>query len=247
MNSTLWFSLRFGPSLCLLQIVSSQGPIQIASSTMHGPSHLFQPLVTLPESPREVASIEHFATLLQEGRVGPGRSSVQSRLLCVSCSKQVSSPTPQVWKRSGAWFYKGLPKYILPLKTPGQTDDPHLRPLPVEPAEQEPRSTETSRVYTWARGRGKSPLPLSWDSNQRLGPQPAKQCHRHQASACHALRVAHTGVLSLSVPLAPHLHPYGWLDHSTVMLAARGGHLQTSTNLGAGMMHYGFLKKCSNS
>ncbi|ELV11134.1 Rab effector Noc2 [Tupaia chinensis] len=59
----------------------------------------------------------------------------------------------RVWKRSGAWFYKGLPKYILPLKTPGRADDPHLRPLPVEPAEREPRSTETSRIYTWARGK----------------------------------------------------------------------------------------------
>lgn len=67
--------------------------------------------------------------------------------LCKICSEQ-----REVWKRSGAWFFKGLPKYILPLKTPGRTDDPHLRPLPVEPAEQKPRSTETSRVYTWARG-----------------------------------------------------------------------------------------------
>lgn len=68
--------------------------------------------------------------------------------LCKICSEQ-----REVWKRSGAWFFKGLPKYILPLKTPGRTDDPHLRPLPVEPAEQKPRITETSRVYTWARGR----------------------------------------------------------------------------------------------
>ncbi|XP_032945971.1 rab effector Noc2 isoform X5 [Rhinolophus ferrumequinum] len=68
--------------------------------------------------------------------------------LCKICSEQ-----REVWKRSGAWFFKGLPKYILPLKTPGRADDPHLRPLPVEPAEQKPRSTETSRVYTWARGR----------------------------------------------------------------------------------------------
>nr|XP_019595110.1 PREDICTED: rab effector Noc2 isoform X2 [Rhinolophus sinicus] len=68
-----------------------------------------------------------------------------SSVFCKDCRK--------VWKRSGAWFFKGLPKYILPLKTPGRTDDPHLRPLPVEPAEQKPRSTETSRVYTWARGR----------------------------------------------------------------------------------------------
>ncbi|KAM7068862.1 rab effector Noc2 isoform 2-T7 [Molossus nigricans] len=68
-----------------------------------------------------------------------------SSVFCKDCRK--------VWKRSGAWFYKGLPKYILPLKTPGRADDPHLRPLPVEPTEQALRSTETSRVYTWARGR----------------------------------------------------------------------------------------------
>uniref|UniRef100_A0A8C8ZTT0 Rabphilin 3A like (without C2 domains) n=1 Tax=Prolemur simus TaxID=1328070 RepID=A0A8C8ZTT0_PROSS len=68
-----------------------------------------------------------------------------SSVFCKDCRK--------VWKRSGAWFFKGLPKYILPLKTPGRAEDPHFRPLPVEPAEQEPRSTETSRVYTWARGR----------------------------------------------------------------------------------------------
>ncbi|XP_045346446.1 rab effector Noc2 isoform X4 [Leopardus geoffroyi] len=68
-----------------------------------------------------------------------------SSVFCKDCRK--------VWKRSGAWFYRGLPKYILPLKTPGRADDAHFRPLPMEPTEQKPRSTETSRVYTWARGR----------------------------------------------------------------------------------------------
>uniref|UniRef100_A0A4X1U320 Rab effector Noc2 n=1 Tax=Sus scrofa TaxID=9823 RepID=A0A4X1U320_PIG len=68
--------------------------------------------------------------------------------LCKICSEQ-----REVWKRSGAWFYKGIPKYILPLKTPGQASHPHFQPLPVEPTEPESRSTETSRVYTWARGR----------------------------------------------------------------------------------------------
>ncbi|KAM6164668.1 rab effector Noc2 [Rhynchocyon petersi] len=68
--------------------------------------------------------------------------------LCKICSEQ-----REVWKRSGAWFYKGLPKYILPLKTPGRADDPHIRPLPVGPANPEPRSTETTHIYTWARGR----------------------------------------------------------------------------------------------
>ncbi|XP_077825903.1 rab effector Noc2 isoform X7 [Macaca mulatta] len=78
--------------------------------------------------------------------------------LCKICSEQ-----REVWKRSGAWFYKGLPKYILPLKTPGRADDPHVRPLPVEPAEREPRGSETGRIYTWARGRGKR---HTWTSPQ---------------------------------------------------------------------------------
>ncbi|XP_075417354.1 rab effector Noc2 [Tenrec ecaudatus] len=78
--------------------------------------------------------------------VSPGQK--RPLWLCKICSEQ-----REVWKRSGAWFYKGLPKYILPLKTPGRADDPHFRPMPVEPAEPEPRSTETSRIYTWARGR----------------------------------------------------------------------------------------------
>uniref|UniRef100_A0A8C0PU00 RabBD domain-containing protein n=1 Tax=Canis lupus familiaris TaxID=9615 RepID=A0A8C0PU00_CANLF len=68
-----------------------------------------------------------------------------SSVFCKDCRK--------VWKRSGAWFYKGLPKYILPLKTPGRADDSHFRPLPMEPTEPKPRSIETSRIYTWARGR----------------------------------------------------------------------------------------------
>ena len=80
----------------------------------------------------------------------------------------------QVWKRSGAWFYRGLPKYILPLKIPGRADDPHFRPLPMEPTEQKPRSTETSRVYTWARGRGKPPsLPLPGEQLSQSSCQPA--------------------------------------------------------------------------
>ncbi|XP_078228455.1 rab effector Noc2 isoform X3 [Callithrix jacchus] len=71
-----------------------------------------------------------------------------SSVFCKDCRK--------VWKRSGAWFYKGLPKYILPLKTPGRADDPHLRHLPVEPAERETGSSESSRIYPWARGKGVS-------------------------------------------------------------------------------------------
>lgn len=160
-------SLRSGPSCARctgspLQLLPRRLPVP---STVRGPARrCLQP----PESPgtgaggAKVASAEHFPVWHQEGRVGLAGARCRG-LLCILRSKQLSPP--QVWKRSGAWFYKGLPKYILPLKTPGRADDPHLRPLPVEPTEQEPRSTETSRVYTWARGRGKTPLPPVPDSS----------------------------------------------------------------------------------
>ncbi|XP_007662736.1 rab effector Noc2 isoform X2 [Ornithorhynchus anatinus] len=69
--------------------------------------------------------------------------------LCKICSEQ-----REVWKRSGAWFYRGLPKYILPLKTAGRTHEAHLRPLQVElPPYQTTKSPLASRSYTWARGK----------------------------------------------------------------------------------------------
>uniref|UniRef100_A0A6I8NF40 Rab effector Noc2 n=1 Tax=Ornithorhynchus anatinus TaxID=9258 RepID=A0A6I8NF40_ORNAN len=72
--------------------------------------------------------------------------------LCKICSEQ-----REVWKRSGAWFYRGLPKYILPLKTAGRTHEAHLRPLQVElPPYQTTKSPLASRSYTWARGKGQS-------------------------------------------------------------------------------------------
>lgn len=70
--------------------------------------------------------------------------------------KNVSVPQ-QVWKRSGAWFYKGLPKYILPLKSSSKANDLFLRPQQPEPASQGVKGIETNRFYTWARGRGQSP------------------------------------------------------------------------------------------
>ncbi|EMP37744.1 Rab effector Noc2 [Chelonia mydas] len=67
--------------------------------------------------------------------------------LCKICSEQ-----REVWKRSGAWFYKGLPKYILPLKTT-KANELHLRPRQAEPDVQEVKGVGTNRSYTWARGR----------------------------------------------------------------------------------------------
>ncbi|KFO25528.1 Rab effector Noc2 [Fukomys damarensis] len=115
-------------------------------------SHLRLDLIVLLEEGKGTRSQPAFT---QSGKkvctkCGIEASSGQKRplWLCKICSEQ-----REVWKRSGAWFYKGLPKYILPLKTPGQADDPRFQPFSVEPAEPEPRSTETSRIYTWARGR----------------------------------------------------------------------------------------------
>ncbi|XP_072272505.1 rab effector Noc2-like isoform X1 [Pyxicephalus adspersus] len=59
----------------------------------------------------------------------------------------------QVWKRSGAWFYKGIPKYILPLKISNKTSEIHLRNIQSEPQFQELRTATMNRTYTWAKGR----------------------------------------------------------------------------------------------
>ncbi|XP_075760784.1 rab effector Noc2 isoform X2 [Pelodiscus sinensis] len=67
--------------------------------------------------------------------------------LCKICSEQ-----REVWKRSGAWFYKGLPKYIMPVKST-KANDLRLRPRQPEPDVQEVKGVGTNRSYTWARGR----------------------------------------------------------------------------------------------
>ncbi|XP_071431248.1 rab effector Noc2 [Pithys albifrons albifrons] len=68
--------------------------------------------------------------------------------LCKICSEQ-----REVWKRSGAWFYKGLPKYIRPLKSSSKPMELHPQPWQNEPAVPEPESVGTSRSFTWARGK----------------------------------------------------------------------------------------------
>ncbi|NXA98793.1 RP3A protein, partial [Melanocharis versteri] len=71
--------------------------------------------------------------------------------LCKICSEQ-----REVWKRSGAWFYKGLPKYITPLKSSSSSKPLELQPQPWqgEAAVPEPESVASSRSFTWARGKG---------------------------------------------------------------------------------------------
>ncbi|NWS27890.1 DOC2B protein, partial [Polioptila caerulea] len=71
--------------------------------------------------------------------------------LCKICSEQ-----REVWKRSGAWFYKGLPKYITPLKSSSSSKplDPQSQPWQGEAAVPEPESVGSSFSFTWARGKG---------------------------------------------------------------------------------------------
>ncbi|XP_074700979.1 rab effector Noc2 isoform X2 [Strix aluco] len=66
-------------------------------------------------------------------------------VFCQDCKK--------VWKRSGAWFYKGLPKYITPLKSSSKPSELHSQPWQSEPAVPEAESVGTSRSFTWARGK----------------------------------------------------------------------------------------------
>ncbi|XP_066189806.1 rab effector Noc2 [Sylvia atricapilla] len=68
--------------------------------------------------------------------------------LCKICSEQ-----REVWKRSGAWFYKGLPKYIRPLKSSSSSKPLELQPQPWQ-GEVEPQSVGSSFSFTWARGKG---------------------------------------------------------------------------------------------
>ncbi|XP_009082672.1 PREDICTED: rab effector Noc2 [Acanthisitta chloris] len=68
--------------------------------------------------------------------------------LCKICSEQ-----REVWKRSGAWFYKGLPKYITPLKSSSKPIELHPQPWQNEPTMPEAESVGTSRSFTWARGK----------------------------------------------------------------------------------------------
>ncbi|XP_058019832.1 rabphilin-3A-like [Ahaetulla prasina] len=71
---------------------------------------------------------------------------------CKICSEQ-----REVWKRSGAWFFKGLPKCILPLKETSsrKAKEIHLRPRPPrpEPSSLELRGSGMDHTYTWARGK----------------------------------------------------------------------------------------------
>uniref|UniRef100_A0A673GR27 Double C2-like domains, beta n=1 Tax=Sinocyclocheilus rhinocerous TaxID=307959 RepID=A0A673GR27_9TELE len=72
-------------------------------------------------------------------------SQKRSQWLCKICSEQ-----REVWKRSGAWFYKTLPKHIRPIK-----DSILDNRMPViERGEQLPVTRSAPISYTWAQSKG---------------------------------------------------------------------------------------------
>ncbi|NWH39568.1 DOC2B protein, partial [Chloropsis hardwickii] len=92
--------------------------------------------------------------------------------LCKICSEQ-----REVWKRSGAWFYKGLPKYITPLKSSSSSSKPlelQCQPWQGEAAAPEPESVGSSRSFTWARGKGWLSQPGSSWEKDLASPPPAE-------------------------------------------------------------------------
>ncbi|KAM8999262.1 rab effector Noc2 isoform X2 [Sarcophilus harrisii] len=122
-----------------------------------------------------------------------------SSVLCQDCKK--------VWKRSGAWFYKALPKYILPLKIPGQASEPHFRLPPIEPPMSDPRNISTSRCYSWARGKvvssdSDSDSTLSSSSLEELGAKSSKdsKCRTESGGSSDLPRAAQGQALPPSHP-----------------------------------------------
>ncbi|NXT14432.1 RP3A protein, partial [Prunella fulvescens] len=74
----------------------------------------------------------------------------QAIWLCKICSEQ-----REVWKRSGAWFFKGLPKQMLPQPMPVSKKGPQApsEPRPAEPPAPDPKLP--SRAPTRGRTLGK--------------------------------------------------------------------------------------------
>ncbi|XP_066551635.1 double C2-like domain-containing protein beta [Amia ocellicauda] len=72
----------------------------------------------------------------------------RSLWLCKICSEQ-----REVWKRSGAWFYKALPKFVRPLKERCRGAETGLRGAAQRGGTQTCRAVPPGRTYSWARSK----------------------------------------------------------------------------------------------
>ncbi|KAJ7421769.1 Double C2-like domain-containing protein beta [Pitangus sulphuratus] len=85
--------------------------------------------------------------------------------LCKICSEQ-----REVWKRSGAWFFKGLPKQMLPQPMPVSKKGPQApsEPSPAEPPTPDPKLS--SRAPTRGSDTTASPRGSRRPAEGRAGP-----------------------------------------------------------------------------
>ncbi|BFZ18785.1 hypothetical protein BsWGS_21822 [Bradybaena similaris] len=84
--------------------------------------------------------------------------------LCKICAE-----TREVWKRSGAWFFKGIPKYVLPEKKTECGKYPmRMRPSPRGSMKGRPAGTASPRdSYTWHKARGSASTASYGESSEQ--------------------------------------------------------------------------------
>ncbi|NXE78751.1 DOC2B protein, partial [Cochlearius cochlearius] len=130
--------------------------------------------------------------------------------LCKICSEQ-----REVWKRSGAWFYKGLPKYITPLKSSSKSSELPSQSSQSEPAVLEAESVGASRSFTWARGKGARqsfpprlpPLPLAETSRLPHAQSGLLRGSLAPTAACMTLRKGEKMTISIQEHMAIDVCP----------------------------------------
>ncbi|XP_039576776.1 rab effector Noc2 isoform X3 [Passer montanus] len=129
-----------------------------------------------------------------------------SSVFCQDCKK--------VWKRSGAWFYKGLPKYITPLKSSSSRAlELQGQPWQGEAAE----SVGSSCSFTWARGKVVSSdseseeLSSSSLDDKPVGPR-GSQGRKLQAGMAPTRGPSQATGTALGTPQCPQV----WGSHSSL-------------------------------
>ncbi|XP_033027505.1 rab effector Noc2 [Lacerta agilis] len=146
---------------------------------------------------------------------------------CKICSEQ-----REVWKRSGAWFYKGLPKYILPLKSgSSKACDQPLRPRHLEPPAMDAKGVSPRHSFTWARGRVVSSdsdsdsefSSSSLDDRSLLAGSKGFKIRQHRAESVSSSEVARTPTRTPSRALGSILS-----ESQSSLCSERGGALSAT-------------------